>query len=305
MNYYSILGISPTASKEEIDEAYRKLARKYHPDMNPGNEEESAEKFKEVCLAHEMLTKLPDGVAIPALDIFNKAKRGQDIIINLHLALSEVITECEKTVEYTIQNVCQECEGTGFGSFVRCDKCGGKGETEVRMSPFVAKLPCGPCMGTGCVPKSRCTRCGGSGFSHSTRRSKTIPIPAGIVSGKVLIFPKEGNPGTKFYGDLLVNIHVQADDAYERLPSGEVKCDITLNYTDFVFGGQFNIKTLDNREVILKVPPRTKPNSNFRMKGVGIAGGDMIVVVNLHVPDDVDGEYRKLLLELRELERGH
>jgi molecular chaperone DnaJ len=307
MDYYKVLGVSPEATQEEINSAYRNKARQYHPDAQPidATEEqrrEATEKFKEISLAYEMLGNLPQGVVLPHLDIFNKAKRGQDIIINVQMSLLDILNEGEKEISYTKRQVCNACEGTGFAAFLKCFDCGGTGETKIKYAPFHINMPCPRCMGTGCVPRARCAKCAGTGFSHYTNHTKNIKIPAGVQNGRTFVFAGEGNPGKDFSGDLFVKINVVNDGGFER-KGNDIYINKDVGYATMVLGGQITVTTLDSREVTIKIPPGTQPGSRFKIKGMGMCRtGDLIVTVTLSVPQYVSEQTQRILEQLKEIE---
>src|SRR4051794_25858837 len=221
-NHYDVLGVSRDASTEEIKKAYRKLARKLHPDVNPG--EEAAEKFKQVSHAYEVLSdpqkrRIYDttgnengtdtgfggaysGSGFAFQDIFEtffggagsagpatRTRRGQDALINVRIDLKDAVFGVNKKIEVDTAVVCPTCDGSCCreGTHPRtCDICGGSGQVQraVRSTPaqVMPAPPCGSCRGFGTITPAPCNECTGEARTRS-RRSLTIKIPAGVATG--------------------------------------------------------------------------------------------------------------------------
>ncbi|NLK16968.1 MAG: molecular chaperone DnaJ [Clostridiales bacterium] len=231
-DYYAILGVSKNATEEEIKSAYRKLAKKYHPDLNP-NDKEAAEKFKEVNEAYEVLSdpkkrQMYDSGAFDMGgaggfggfdfsdftsgfdDILNfffsggrssayERPRGEDIQIRLNLTFDEAARGVKKDLSYAKDEQCSSCRGTGAKDgtrFEKCPKCGGTGKVQyVNQGMFgrtVNVRTCDACGGSGNKILESCLTCGGRGYN---RKHVTLPvdIPAGVDNGTILKFTSEGN----------------------------------------------------------------------------------------------------------------
>ncbi|APT89315.1 molecular chaperone DnaJ [Corynebacterium frankenforstense DSM 45800] len=179
-DYYAILGVDKSASDKEIKKAYRRLARKYHPDVNPS--EEAAEKFREISVAHEVLTD-PDKRRIVDMggdpmeqgqagagaggfggfgaggglgDIFeaffgqggtrgprSRVQPGNDALLRTVITLEEAYSGLRKEVTVDTAVLCDRCEGTGSASKakpVKCDQCGGAGEIQEMQRSFLGNV---------------------------------------------------------------------------------------------------------------------------------------------------------------------
>ena len=231
-DYYAILGVSKNATEEEIKSAYRKLAKKYHPDLNP-NDKEAAEKFKEVNEAYEVLSdpkkrQMYDSGAFDMGgaggfggfdfsdftsgfdDILNfffsggrssayERPRGEDIQIRLNLTFDEAARGVKKDLSYAKDEQCSSCRGTGAKDgtrFEKCPKCGGTGKVQyVNQGMFgrtVNVRTCDACGGSGNKILESCLTCGGRGYN---RKHVTLPVDihAGVDNGTILKFTSEGN----------------------------------------------------------------------------------------------------------------
>lgn len=311
-DYYKILGVAKSANADDIKKAYRKLARKYHPDVNPGDKSAEA-KFKEINEAYEVLSD-PDkrkrydtlgpnwqdqfGFGSPtgarsrtyspsgsragsaggagAGDIpynFEDPTGFSDFFETLFGRRSSGTSTSTRT-------------RTGFGLGPR------KGEdieqpvevslreayTGTRRSYNVqAPETCQTCNGTGRSAGRVCPTCNGAG---SVTRSKTleVKIPAGVDNGSRVLVSGEGQPGTNGgpRGDLVLVIAVKPDSAFER-KGDDLTVDVQVPLTAAVLGGEVPVPTPDGKRLLLTIPPETQNGQSFRLAGKGMPrmkGGD-------------------------------
>ena len=230
-DYYDILGVSKTASADEIKSAYRRLAKQYHPDLNKG--EEAANKFKEINEAYECLSdpqkksnydqfgssEGPQGFGGAGAggfsgfggfeDIFNmfsgfggsSARRtkqdGEDINVRVNLSFKEACNGGTKTISINRYEKCEDCNGTGAKNgkeYTTCKECGGSGQVRQVQNTLFGQM----------VNVTTCKTCGGSGKIIKEKcnsclgkgfirraRTITINIPAGISDGQILTLKKE------------------------------------------------------------------------------------------------------------------
>src|SRR5947208_261923 len=161
---YSVLGVSKTASADEIKKAYRKLAKKLHPDVNPGDRK-SEDRLKEVSEA------------------------------SIEVDLRDAVLGAEHEISVSRPARCPECKGSGARPGSRpqtCPQCGGSGE--IRMGG-VFSAPCPRCQGEGTI-RDPCPRCGGEGTIAETARLK-VKIPPGVETGSRVRLPGQGSPGPR------------------------------------------------------------------------------------------------------------
>ncbi len=305
-DYYEILGVSRSASHDEIKSAYKKLAKKYHPDIN--NAADATDKFKEVNEAAAVLGNpekrqhydrygTTEGQAGPDVsgfdfsgfgdfeDIFSMftgmgrrrgPSRGSDLLYDMDIELEEVAKGITKEIKVRKQSVCEDCKGRGTkdpDSVERCDDCGGSGVVrQTRRTPFgifATTAPCGKCRGEGTVISDPCSGCNGSG---SAERTSTIDvkIPAGVEDGMRLRVAGQGAAGQRGMppGDLYVVIHVRDHDVFER-EGDDVLASANVSFGQASLGAEIEVATLDGKAK-LKVPAGTQPGTLLRMRGYGI-----------------------------------
>ena len=242
-DHYEVLGVSRSASEDEIKKAYRKLARELHPDINP--DPQAAERFKLVTHAYEVLSDPQQrsgydrgGDASFGLgDIFesffgggsargpqSRSQRGQDALLRVDLDLSEAVFGAEKTLTIDTAILCDTCQGSCCkpGTSVRiCDICRGSGQIQRQVQSFMGVMvttsPCGSCRGTGEVIPDPCITCRGQGRLRS-KRDLTLDIPAGVADGMRLHLAGQGEVGFAGgpSGDIYLEVSVRPHAIFGR-----------------------------------------------------------------------------------------
>ncbi|NPA50373.1 MAG: DnaJ domain-containing protein [Epsilonproteobacteria bacterium] len=273
---YETLGVSENATQEEIKKAYRKLARKYHPDINkdPG----AQEKFKEINAAYEILS---DPEKRKKYDQFGDQMFGGQSFHDFTQSYG---------ADIDLEEILNSIFGGGFGGFsqggFRSSSRGGFsgfGGFEGFGAPDLdlrAKIT---------IPFDVALNGGKQHITLGNGESFDIRIPAGIKSGETLRVRGKGKSYQGKRGDLLLTVDVAPSPEYE-LKGLDLykKIDIPLKIA--LFGGKIKVKT-PQKEVTLKVPKNTKNNQKFRLKGQGFYDrkrgikGDLYLVANVVLPD--------------------
>ena len=287
-DYYEVLGLQKGASEEEIKKAFKTMARKYHPDLHPGDKEAEA-KFKEVNEAYGVLSDADKRARYDQFghagvdpnfagagggagdfggfgdmgDIFESifggfggfgggsgfSNRGNDLNAEVQITFDEAVFGCEKTI--TIQNPNQ--------------------------------------------PGSR-------------PQTLKVKIPAGIETGKSIRLAGKGMPGTGggAAGDLLLKITVGEKPGWTR-KGMDVYSDVEVPFTTAVFGGETLVHTLYG-DVVCKIKAGTRSGTKIRLRGKGIVSlkdpslhGDQYAVVRIQVPDDLSPEAKQKLKEFEDI----
>lgn len=307
-DYYEVLGVSKSASSDEIKKAYRKLSKKYHPDINKAPD--ATEKFKEVTEAYETLiddqkrahydqfghTDPNQGFGGGAdfggfggfEDIFNTffgggrrrdpnaPRQGADLQYTMTLSFEEAVFGKETDINIPREETCDTCNGSGAKpgtSPETCTHCQGTGQlNQEQNTPFgriVNRRVCHFCQGTGKEIKEKCTTCAGSGRVNK-RRKIHVKIPAGIDDGQQLRVAGQGEPGINNGppGDLYIVFHVQNHDFFER-NGDDIYCEMPITFVQATLGDEIEVPTLHGK-VKLKVPAGTQTGTKFRLRGKGV-----------------------------------
>ena len=334
-DYYEVLGVSKGASDDEIKKAYRKLAKQYHPDLNPGDATAEA-KFKEANEAYEVLSDSDKkarydqyghagvdpnfgaggfGGGFGGFGGFgggsrqnpNAPRKGSTIQTSVTISFEEAAKGCKKKVNITKVEKCDECGGNGCAkgsSPVTCQTCGGRGQVNVQQrTPFgvmSTTKQCSACGGKGKTIPNPCTKCKGVG-AVAKPQTVEVDIPAGIDDRQALNVRGGGNPGANGgpTGDLRVNVNVRPHPFFER-DGFDVWCEVTVTYAQAALGDTLYIPTLDGK-VKYELPSGTQPGEVFRFRGRGIqqlqgrGKGDQYVKIVVDVPKNLNQKQKDLL----------
>lgn len=330
-DYYKILGVSKSASGDDIKKSYRKLARKYHPDVNPGNR--SAEsRFKEINEAYEVLSD-PD-----------KRKQydryGQNW--NMPGGVRSGTTTRTRTYETRESDGFGADDPTGWSDFFDTlfnrrttttpnPGAGGTATREYgqrrgddieqpvevafreaytgtsRVYNVQSPDPCPNCKGTGKIGLRPCSNCGGTGIVTKARKLE-VRIPAGVDNGSRVRVAGEGQVGQNGgqRGDLFLIVAVKPDSTFER-KGDDLTVDVPVPLTLAMLGGETPVPTPDGKRLILTIPAETQNGQSFRLSGKGMprlrdqGTGNLFARIQVQLPQRLSSRERELFEELARL----
>lgn len=322
-DYYAILGVKRGATDKEIRQAYRRLARKFHPDVNPGDKS-AEERFKEINAAYEVLSD-PEkrrkydlyGDQWQYADQFEQARRqgGQqwfwrsgpsggfqqfdlgdlpfgdlgDLFSGLFgggRARSRRGEDVQHTTEVTLE---EAYHGT------------------TRILQLQAEEPCTTCGGSGHLVGAVCHVCQGAGVFRRPKRLE-VKIPAGVSDGSRVRVAGEGRPGLDGRrGDLYLVISVRPHGRFQR-KGDDLHTEVEVPLLDALLGGEVEVPTLKGK-ALLKIPSPTQNGRIFRLAGLGMPKlgrsdhGDLFVRVKVVLPTELSPQERELLEKLRTMQK--
>jgi molecular chaperone DnaJ len=244
----------------------------------------------------------------------SRPPRGRDVLVRTKVTLEEAAFGTEATVEYEADSTCPECSGSGSspGSHpVTCPDCGGAGQ--VRMSQrsvfgtMMSVTTCPTCRGDGSLIADPCTECSGTG-TVPEKVTVDVEIPPGVSTGTRLRLTGRGESGGRrgHSGDLFVELIVGEDPRFERHESDLVH-RTSIGIAEATLGTRIEVPTIDGELMPIEIPRGTQPGSLFTIPGYGMTRlgrrvrGDLMVVVDVAVPEDLDTEEEDLLRRWAEL----
>lgn len=331
-DYYKTLGVKKGADEKEIRTAYRKLARQYHPDVNPGNQQAEA-RFKEINEAYQVLS-----------DPEKRAKYEQfGADWERYQQTTRERQEPDFARWYTGASTDTggdfSDDGGAFSDFFRTLFGGAAGrrattasrqriylergadleqEVEVtleeafrgtsRTLQLQTDSECPECGGVGIKNSKLCDTCRGRGTVGNNRRIE-VRIPPGVYDGARVRIAGKGEPGMGGApsGDLYLRIKLKQDPGFE-VSGSDVRVEAPVDLYTCVLGGETEVPTPSGRRVALTIPPGTKNGRVFRLRGQGMPTlnnparrGDLYATVSVQLPDRLTEKQKELFQQLRDI----
>jgi molecular chaperone DnaJ len=335
---YAILGLSKGASADEVRKAYRKLARKYHPDVNPGDKQ-AEERFKDLSLANDVLSDdkkraLYDEFGMEGLQVGFDPSRAREYKRWAESGQGFAFGGGPGGFDFGFEmprgsrrRGATAADDRGFADILN-EMFGGAAEEQVRTAgqdieyPIEVDLldalrgtktmvtvrrptPCATCKGTGRVGRRACTTCAGSGTDEARERL-SVKIPAGVSEGSRVRVAGKGGAGHNGgkAGDLYFVVHVRPHPFLHR-EGQDLVMEVPITVPEALRGATITVPTLAGR-VQLKVPPGSESGQRLRLRGRGAPDpkggepGDLYVRLMIHVPRDANLEVLREALDALE-----
>ena len=307
---YDVLGVTKSASKDEIKKAYRKLALKYHPDKTKGDKA-SEEKFKEASEAYHILSDEKrkanyDQFGHAAFegtgggsggfggfdtssfsDIFEdffgdfggggtsrrSSNRGNDLRYDVSISLEEAYKGSEKNVRYTTYNKCSTCSGSGAAKGskpTKCNYCSGRGKVRTNQGFFTIQQTCPQCSGYGETIGTPCSSCSGNGKIQGDE-NVTVKIPKGVDDGTRIRLSGKGEAGSKGGSTGDLYLFISIDNHNIFKRSEEnLYYELPISFASAALGMTVEVPSIDGGKSKIKIPAGTQHGKQFRLKGKGM-----------------------------------
>ncbi|NYI05265.1 molecular chaperone DnaJ [Allostreptomyces psammosilenae] len=239
-------------------------------------------------------------------------RRGQDVESEVTLTFTQAVDGTTVPLPLTSREPCRSCAGTGAkaGTTPRvCPTCVGSGQVSRSQGSFAFSEPCRDCKGRGLVVDDPCPHCHGSGKQTSSRTLQ-VRIPAGVSDGQRIRLKGKGGPGERGgpNGDLFVVVHVKPHPVFGR-KDDNLTITVPVTFPEAALGATIRVPTLGGQPVTLKLPPGTVTGRTMRARGKGAVRrdgtrGDLLVTVEVVVPQKLSGKAREALEAYREATAG-
>lgn len=295
IDYYKILGVDKTASADAIKKAYRKLARKYHPDVNPGDKE-AEKKFKEINEANEVLSN-PD----------NRAKYDK---YGENWKHGEEYEKAQQQYRQQSQSYSGfsggDFEGEDFSDFFQ-SMFGGQGFGGNTRGSASGKFKGQDVYAELNLNLQDAATTHQQTFEINGKKVR-ITIPAGVYDGQQIKLRGHGNPGFNGgpNGDLYITFNIAPDSRFERI-GDDLRTKVSVDLYTAILGGDVKVETLQGA-VNLKVKPETQNGTTVRLKGKGFPVykkegqyGDLFVTYEVKLPTNLSAEQKEIFEKLKNL----
>jgi molecular chaperone DnaJ len=233
--------------------------------------------------------------------------QGNDLTSEIEVPFETAVNGGKINIHLDVTEQCPVCHGSGSkpGSKPRvCPECQGRGTISYVQGNFAVSRPCPRCLGRGQIMDEPCSNCQGSG-SVTRPREIAVTIPAGIESGKAIRLRGLGNPGANGGppGDLYLKVNVTGHHFFWR-DGLDIHCRVPISIAQAVSGTKIRIRTITGQKVEVKIPPGTSTGAKLKLKSLGLSingrKGDLIVEVDIKVPEKMNEQEKKLFDEMAE-----
>jgi len=317
-DYYEILGVPKDASNEEIKKVYRRLARQYHPDLNPGNKA-AEERFKIIGEAYEILS---DSTRRSQYDQFSRYWKQKGFNGNKQTPRTKNWAENRSNGRTGSNQDVNPGEFSDFESFInqvigvssRQSPDTGTSDNPTNNDPFrtprskVAYTVNTPPRSNRrdiearlTLPLFKAYQGGNERIRLEDGRSLEVNMPAGMVTGQTIRLRNQGIGG----GDLYLKITVDPHPLF-KLAGINIICQVPVTPCEATLGGQIEAPTLDG-PVKMTIPPSVRSGQRFRLANKGYIGengnrGDQLVEIQIVTPKNLSAEERELYEKLKQIE---
>lgn len=295
IDYYKILGVERSATQDDVKKAYKKLARKYHPDLNP-NDPDAHRKFQEINEAHEVLG---DPEKRKKYDQYGENWKHAD---EFEAQRQQYRSYQDGQEGYTYWT--ESSDGSGFSDFFE-QLFGGMGGKKSQRSRYVFR-------GEDYTTELQVSLADAAKTHKQiitvNGKNLRITIPAGIANGQTIKLKGQGGPGVNNgpAGDLYITFVIPEDARFKRA-GDDLYVTVPLDLYKAILGGEQIVDTLDGK-VKLQIKPGTQNNTKVRLKGKGFPVykeegkfGDLIVTYSIDIPTNLTDKQKELFREIQSI----
>lgn len=289
------MGVERGAPPEEIKKAYKKLARKYHPDYNPGDAS-AEENFKNVTAAYEEITSgradspqfsqqdtdFADSIINDIFSQFNFGRQSGFVSVQpVTITVKELCLGCRKTARIRSDGTCSSCSGIGAapGDYVDCAACRGTGKSTFRQGFVTVSMGnCGTCRGVGRTINKKCSACSGRGQQLSEQDIE-IDIPPGANGGNMHI--------AIGISRVAVPIQLIRDENFS-VEGPNIRSKLVISLEQALFGCKIQVETVLGTKTV-NIDPLGFGSAELRLRGLGMQTrqpGDHLLDVKVKMPEE-------------------
>jgi len=323
-NYYEILGLSETATQDEIKKAYRKLSKQYHPDVNPDGDE----KFKEIAEAYENIgdeNKRRDydnrknnpfaGMGNGAFDIHsmfeqmmgmnvNRKPKAPDKTIEIEISPVESFMGVEKELKINSKVKCRPCDGSGGDKRI-CETCKGNGYIiqifGTGMFKQQIQMNCNVCNGSGTIIYNPCKTCFGTTVINENETLK-VQIPRNVDNGDFMRLKSKGDyySQIKSRGDLILKVNLNQKDGFEKL-GNDLIFNKKVNVVDLLLDDYMDIPHPEGN-LNITLPEKIDTERPMRIFNKGYSTpegrGNFYIKLSIFRENKINDEYKNKIKEI-------
>ena len=293
---YKVLGVSKTSSIDDIKKSYRKLAKKFHPDLNPGNKE-AEKRFKEISHSFDLIGTAENKAKFDRGETDEQQQKQYDEFTKKQGRRKGAFHQSQRDGGRYAHSFGENFGGSDF--FENLFGHGRRDKNEDEDFNFA-----GEDLNYKMEVEFRDAALGGKqNITLPNGKTLEVTIPAGIDSGKRLRFKGLGGPGigSGSVGDVYIEIEVKALLGFKR--SGrDLEVEVPISFIEAITGGEIKVPTLEG-EILMKIPPGVSTGSKLRIKGKGIGAGESrgneIVVLKVVIPKNIDPDLKTAVENLK------
>lgn len=294
---YYILGVASDASPQQIKEAYEQLYDKYGPHVNMGHQDPEAniKAYKDITEAYEVLgdphkRRQYDEVAAQALNSKSHLRQlwGKLTGDGNEKPSGQHDKKHDPVAQYMEIDVTLKEAYLGAHRHIRIEE----------------SMPCQACATMKAVNRLGCEKCRGTGYIRSNREEE-LDMPHGMYHDQDIVYPGKGKFDMRAgrCGDLVLQVRLR-EHTFFQVTGRDVTCRVPVTIYEAVLGGEIQVPTPTGKKIVMKIQPLSQSGRIYRLKGIGLPGGDLLVSIEITIPHQVNAEEVAMFKKLQEQSTG-